>query len=325
MDKFRTPARPRSPSIIFILLVTAAVVPPLLFAEAAAAAAPANRGFVTVKQILVDNCSACHDWTGSWETVTAGGRTVPGSPDTSLLYQRIASDEMPATGDKLTAEQKAFIRGWIAAGAPSTDLPISVPAAETSVGAATAAEETKAPPPSQRFLFFPSKVVFHEVTGFTSTALFAAAGVIGVVHFFDMMNEGHRLRELNNFTEGSPESLRIPLLQQAWGSDSALRWWHVGLLIGGETLYLGDAITGISMMTKRTPGKFTKRDLHRLAFFTHASLMAAQVVLGFFTTDALSRGAHDAIIALGAAHAAIGVAIPVVMLGAGLSNIFLPE
>jgi hypothetical protein len=323
MDQMNAHARPRSIFIVLILLVAAASAPPFLFSEAASAAAPANRGFVTITQILVDNCSACHDWTGSWDTVTAGGRIVPGSPDKSLLYQRIARDEMPASGDKLSAEQKAFIRGWIAAGAPSTDLPISVPAAETSDAAATA--ETKLPPSSQRALSFPSKVAFHEITGFTSTALFAAAGVIGVVHFLDMMNEGHRLRELYGFTEGSPESQRIPYVQQAWGSDSALRWWHVGLLIGGETLYLGDALTGISMMTKPQPGKFTKHDLHRIAFFTHASLMVAQVVLGFFTTDALSRGAHDTMIALGAAHAAIGVAIPAVMLGAGLENIFLPE
>ena len=30
---------------------------------------------------------------------------------------------MPMEGDKLTADQKAFIKGWIAAGAPSTELP----------------------------------------------------------------------------------------------------------------------------------------------------------------------------------------------------------
>ena len=42
--------------------------------------------------------------------------------------------------------------------------------------------------------------------------------------------------------------------------------------------------------------------------------MIAQIVLGFMTTDALSRGDHDTVIALGAAHAAVGVAIPVVML-----------
>jgi hypothetical protein len=325
MNELRVPTRPRSPFMVLILLVAAVVVPPLLFSEAAASAAPANKGFVTVKQILVDNCSACHDWTGTWETVTAGGRVVPGSPDKSLLYQRIASDEMPAAGEKLSAEQKAFIRGWIAAGAPSTDLPIAVPAAESPAGDAPKTAETKASPSSQRFLFFPSKVAFHEVTGFTSTALFAAAGVIGVVHLIDMMNEGHRLRDLNGITESSGLAARVPYIQQAWGSDSALRWWHVGLLISGETLYLGDALTGISMFTKQQPGKLTKHDIHRYAFFTHASLMVAQMVLGFLTTDALSRGAHDEVIGLGVAHAAIGAAIPLVMLGAGLENIFLSE
>jgi hypothetical protein len=235
-----------------------------------------------------------------------------------VLFQKIASDEMPMEGDKLTAEEKAFIRGWIAAGAPATGLPISVPAAEPTAGAAPS---TPAPAPSQSFLFFPSKVVFHEVTGFTATALFMGAGVIGVVHFLDMMNEGHILRDQAGFVEGMPESIRTPLVQQAWASDSALRWWHVGFLVAGETLYLGDAITGISMMTKGEPGKVSRSDIHRWAFFTHVTLMAAQVVLGFFETSALSSGSHDLMIGLGAAHAAIGVAIPLVMLGAGLENV----
>jgi hypothetical protein len=291
----------------------------------AAGSAPSNRDFVTVKEILDKSCAACHDWTASWESITAGGRIVPGAPEKSLLFQKIARDEMPLEGDKLTAEQKAFIRGWIAAGAPATNLPISVPGAEPAAGAGagTSGASAAAPAPSQSFLFFPSKVVFHEVTGFTSTALFTVAGVIGVVHFLDMMNEGHILRDAVNFQEGSPESVRIPLVQEAWASDSALRWWHVGFIVGGETLYLGDAITGISMMTKGQPGKVTKADIHRAAFFTHVSLMAAQIVLGFFETGALGSGNHDLMIGLGAAHAAIGVAIPLVMLGAGLENVLL--
>jgi hypothetical protein len=296
--------------------------PAILSAQAAGASA-SNKGFVTVKEILDKSCSACHDWTSSWESITAGGRIVPGSPEKSLLFRKIASDQMPLEGDKLTPEQKAFIRGWIAAGAPATDLPISVPAAEPAAGASAAS--AAAPAPSQSFLFFPSKVAFHEVTGFTSTALFTVAGVIGVVHFLDMMNEGHILREAINFQDGSPESVRIPLVQEAWASDSALRWWHVGFIVGGETLYLGDAITGISMMTRGQPGKVTKADIHRAAFFTHVSLMAAQIVLGFFETGALSSGNHDLMIGLGAAHAAIGVAIPLVMLGAGLENVLLPN
>jgi hypothetical protein len=306
--------------IVFVAAVAAlTALPATLSAQAASAVSP-NKGFVTVKEILDNSCSACHDWTDSWESVTGGGRIVPGSPEKSLLYQKIASDEMPRAGDKLTAEQKAFIRGWIAAGAPATDLPITVPAAEP--GSAPAGGSTTATPaPSQGFLFFPSKVAFHEVTGFTATALFFGAGALGVVHFLALMNEGHILREAANFQEGGPESVRIPLVQQAWGSDSALRWWHVGFIVSGEVLYLGDAITGISMMTKGQPGKVTRSDIHRAAFFTHVSLMAAQIVLGFLETSALSSGSHDLMIGLGAAHAAIGVAIPLVMLGAGLENV----
>jgi hypothetical protein len=305
--------------VFLTLIVLAAVFPSTLFSEAAGSATATNKGFVTIKEILENRCSACHDWTGSWESITGGGRIVPGSPEKSALYQKIADDSMPAEGDKLTPDQKAFIRGWIAAGAPDTDLPIAVPGAETTTAA------SPAPAASQGFLFFPNKVVFHEVTGFASTALFMGAGIIGVVHFLNMMSEGHKLRDAAGFDEDGPESVRKPLVIEAWKSDSDLRWWHVGLIAAGETLYIGDAITGLSMLTSSTPGKITKRDIHRYAFFTHVTLMAAEIVLGFFTTDALSRGEHDTVIALGAAHAGIGVAIPLVMLGAGLENMLLPE
>jgi hypothetical protein len=299
-------------SFLFIILAALLVVSP----AASAQAGSANNGFVTIKTILDRSCAGCHDWTASYETIVADGKVVPGSPEKSILYQKIASDEMPAEGEKLSADEKAYIRGWISAGAPSTDLPIAVPAVESPAAGGT---QTAAPSPGF------NKVLFHEVTGFTSTAMLAAAGVIGVVHFLDMMQEGHRLRDLIGYQESQGNAVRAPYVQQAWASDSALRWWHVGLLVGGEALYLGDAVTGISMWTRSTPGRFTKHDLHRVAFFTHAGLMIAQVVLGFLTTDALSRGDHDQMIAVGAAHAAVGVAIPVVMLGAGLENIFLAE
>jgi hypothetical protein len=301
-----------------------------LFGETLSAM-PDNKGFATIKEILATSCSTCHDWTGSYDTITAGGRIVAGDPDKSILYRKIAADEMPAEGPKLTPDQKAFIRGWIAAGAPSTDLPIAVPAAPQPAASGSAA--AAAAPAQQGFLFFPSKVAFHETTGFTSTALFLAAGVIGIVHFVDMMNAGHAWRDSSaNFPAGFDENSAADLarrsaeIQTIWGgSEQTLRWWHVGLLSAGETLYLGDALTGISMFTDSTPGKLTKHDIHRYAFYTHATLMVAQIVLGFFSTDAMSRGDHDLMIGLGAAHAAIGLAIPAVMLGAGLENLLLPE
>jgi hypothetical protein len=54
-------------------------------------------------------------------------------------------------------------------------------------------------------------------------------------------------------------------------------------------------------------------------------MMVAQVGLGLAESYALSTGQHDLMIGLGAAHAALGLAIPAVMLGAGLENLLLPE
>ena len=47
----------------------------------------------------------------------SGAAIVPGNADSSLLWQRIAANEMPAGAKKLSAEQKAVIRRWIDDGA----------------------------------------------------------------------------------------------------------------------------------------------------------------------------------------------------------------
>ncbi len=191
-------------------------------------AMPANKGFATVKEILDRSCSACHDWTVSYESIIGGGRVVPGSPEKSMLYQKIATDEMPQEGEKLTAEQKAFIRSWIAAGASSTELPIAVPGCRGWRGGLSGRAAARA---SKGFLFFPSKASFHAVTGLTSAALFLAAGVIGVVHFLNMMNEGHAYRDQIGWNKdtGNP-AVRTNEIETVWGNDQALRWWHVGLI-----------------------------------------------------------------------------------------------
>ena len=48
---------------------------------------------------------------------SSGPAVVPGKPDESPLVERIEADEMPEGGKKLTKEQKAVIRRWVAAGA----------------------------------------------------------------------------------------------------------------------------------------------------------------------------------------------------------------
>ena len=55
----------------------------------------------------------------------SGAAIVPGNPDDSLLWQRVAADEMPEDGP-LPANEKAKLLQWIAAGAKG--LPANVPA-----------------------------------------------------------------------------------------------------------------------------------------------------------------------------------------------------
>jgi hypothetical protein len=294
-----------SPRVVGLLVLLSGL---LVALPAAAGTAVGIAGFAGVQSILQRSCADCHDWTGSWEQVTGGGRIIGGSLEKSVLYQKISTDEMPASGDKLSADEKALVRDWILAGAP-----------------APGAGSTAAAPSVSSFLLFPDKRTFHEVTGFTSSALLLTAGVLGTIHFLDMMSTAHTYRDAIGFQEGGPEAVRAAEIETAWGADSALRWWHVGFLVAGETLYLGDAVTGISMLTDATPGKLTKQDIHRYAFFTHATLMALQVGLGFAETWALSTGQHDLMVGLGAAHAVIGITIPLVMAGAGLENLLLPE
>jgi hypothetical protein len=47
--------------------------------------------------------------------------------------------------------------------------------------------------------------------------------------------------------------------------------------------------------------------------------MLAQIMLGVFTTEVLSRGDHWSIIGLGVAHTAVGITIPLVMIGSGIA------
>ena len=71
------------------------------------------------------------------------------------------------------------------------------------------------------------------------------------------------------------------------------------------------------MLTKDRPG-LTPQDIHRYAFFTHGALMIGELVLGILSSTFLDWGDHWSIIGVGIAHTAIGITIPLVMLGAGI-------
>lgn len=51
----------------------------------------------------------------------SGAAVVPGKPDESLLWKKLAKDEMPKTDNKVSEAGKKVIREWIAAGAPGAE------------------------------------------------------------------------------------------------------------------------------------------------------------------------------------------------------------
>ena len=104
-----------------------------------------------------------------------------------------------------------------------------------------------------------------------------------------------------------------------WGASGGqtLRWVHVGILAAGESLYLADAVTGLGFMGPLPPG-YSRSKVHRYLFFTHAGLMSAEAALGLLTTDALASGNHELARGLGIAHASLGLAIPILILGGGV-------
>lgn len=171
--------------------------------------------------------------------------------------------------------------------------------------------------PAGFFLGFPSKAAYHRAAGWTSAGLFFAAGVVGAVRAIDMMNRGHARRDALGISESDNLGpIGEAALRDTWAENQTLRWVHVGLIAAGETVYLGNAVTGLSMEIP-LGSRPLNSDLHLAAFFTHATLMAAEVVLGFLGSDALARGDHQAMLGIGAAHIAVGFAIPVVIAGAG--------
>jgi hypothetical protein len=189
----------------------------------------------------------------------------------------------------------------------------------TSAATAGADASSSATPagPSGKFLGFKSKESFHRFSGWMSGGLLLAAGVVGGVHALQMMTKAHDWRDANDIDEYGDDEC-VSEIQSVWNDSGAqaLRWTHIGLLAAGETFYLADAFTGTSFIGPLPPG-WSKARIHRYAFFVHAGLMITEGVLGFLTTDALKRGDHEAMTGLLAAHTAIGIAIPVVILGAG--------
>lgn len=266
--------------------------------------------FARVQELVQAKCSACHDWTTSTEGILSV--VTPGDPAASPAWKKVSMDLMPPDEPLLDAE-KALLKDWIAAGAPTDG-----PAADATTGATTPAAEAGGKPTT--FLGFKSKVAFHMASGYTSSALFLGAGIVGAVQWGTLIAASHDYRDAMSIDEDTMSTVcrdYIISLRQPGTLNNTLRWVHVGLMSAAETLYLADAATGLSMLTKDRPG-LTPQDIHRYAFFTHGALMITEIILGIASTTFLNYGDHWSIIGFGIAHTAIGVAIPAVMLSAGI-------
>lgn len=287
-------------------------VPSLALAQDQASASQSGTTLVLdpmkAVSIIKGNCLKCHDWASGYESIVSDGRVKPGKSGESPLYTMIRDEVMPPSPPAPTADDLETLRVWIEAGVPWAN---AVAGASDATSAATVQADNG-------FLFFRSRTEYHRVSGWASSGLLLAAGVVGAVRAYDLMSLGHEYRDANAISEGEISSVCADEIDSLWAEDQTLRWAHIGLLITGETLYLGNAITGISMISSDQAGTISRSQLHRYSFFTHAALMATEMVLGFFTTDALSRGDHEAVVRLGMAHASIGLAIPLVMIGSGL-------
>jgi hypothetical protein len=266
--------------------------------------------FARVQELVQAKCSACHDWAGSTEGIL--GVVTPGDPAASPMWKKVSADLMPPD-EPLADAEKALLKDWIAAGAPTDRA-----AADATSGATTPAADAGGRPTT--FLGFKSKVAFHMASGYTSTALFLGAGIVGAVQWGTLMAASHDYRDAMGIDEDTMSTVcrdYIISLREPGTLNDTLRWVHVGLMSAAETLYLADAATGLSMLTKDRPG-LTPQDIHRYAFFTHGALMITEIIMGIASTTFLNYGNHWSIIGFGIAHTAIGVAIPVVMLSAGI-------
>jgi len=227
---------------------------------------------------------------------------------------------MKTLGITAVAVAFAVASAGSAATAQGTPLPLTYFSGAGTTGAADGVDATSSAtqaPPS-RFLGFKDKESFHRFSGWMSGGLLLASGVAGAAHAYGMMEAAHAYRDSIGLEDEFDTVLCRAEIEKVYSdpTQQALRWTHVGLLAAGESFYFANAITGSSFIGPLPPG-WTKAKIHRYAFFVHAGMMVSQGILGILSTDALQRGHHEAFTGLLVAHASLGVAIPLVVFGAG--------
>jgi hypothetical protein len=165
-------------------------------------------------------------------------------------------------------------------------------------------------------------VKIHKALAFTTGGLLLASGAVGVWHFLDMRQKGHRYCDSAGYTEenGNP-AIMSGGVKQAWQTSESqtMRVIHGALIASSVITYTATATIELAMprMIKNN-APFSSVNVHRYLFFLHAGLMAANVILGFAESKALSDGNHDLMMGLGATHMVVGFSAPIVMMVSGI-------
>lgn len=127
-------------AIVLVAVALAQLMPSTIRAQTVPSDASSAGTFEEqILPIFETRCVECHSGSApqaaldlrSRASLLRGGVNGPaivvGSVEQSLLYKRVANGEMPMGGEKLSEQELAYIREWIAAGAPAVhaDLVVS--------------------------------------------------------------------------------------------------------------------------------------------------------------------------------------------------------
>lgn len=94
-------------------------------------------------KIFQPKCLACHVQFGNYNDLMSSGFVVAKNPESSRLYQMVASGQMPKNGTPLSEAEVKAIYEWISNGSPAASA--EVPGAPPSSGLPTAPASPAAP------------------------------------------------------------------------------------------------------------------------------------------------------------------------------------
>jgi hypothetical protein len=166
-------------------------------------------------------------------------------------------------------------------------------------------------------------IKIHKALAFTTGGLLLASGAVGAWHFWDMYQKGHFYRD----SLGYNEDLTNPAVQTEWtrktwleSHSQTMRVIHGALIASSVITYTATATIELAMPRMiKNDAPFSSVNVHRYLFYLHAGMMAANCILGFTESKALSDGNHELVQGLGIAHMVIGFSAPVVMMISGIT------